>query len=89
MLAAFDDHCRPAGYTLSSFGVDTIREVSFRTAVRGNACAVYTTETFRVVPQQPHVLNRLVCARVHKTDAGIVADRCTPAGTVSLTKLPG
>jgi hypothetical protein len=87
MLAAFDDHCRPAGYTLSSFGVDTVRTFSFRTAARGNGCAVYITETFRVVPQQPGVLNRRVCARVHKTDAGIVADRCTPAGTVSLTKM--
>ena len=89
MLAAFDDHCRPAAYTLSSFGVDTIRTFSFRTAARASGCAVYITETMRVVPQQPRVLERLVCARVHKTDAGIVADRCTPAGTVSLTKLSG
>jgi hypothetical protein len=89
MLAAFDDDCRPAGYTLSSFGVDTVRTLSFRTAARGSGCAVYITETFRVVPQQPRVLSRRVCARVHKTDAGIVADRCTPAGTVSLTKLSG
>ena len=89
MLAAFDDHCRPAAYTLSSFGVDTVREVSFRMAARGNGCAVSVTETFRVVPQQPRVLEHLVCARVHKTDAGIVADRCAPARTVSLTKLSG
>ncbi|HUZ97936.1 MAG TPA: hypothetical protein VMU74_01120 [Gaiellaceae bacterium] len=87
MLAAFDDHCRPAAYTLSSFGVDTIRTFSFRTTAHGNGCAVSITETFRVVPQQPRVLSRRVCARVHKTDAGIVADRCTPAGAVSLTRM--
>ena len=89
MLAAFDDHCRSARYALSSFGVDTVRTFSFRTAARGNGCAVYITESFRVVPQQPHVLNRRVCARVRKTDAGIVADRCTPATAVSLMNLTG
>jgi hypothetical protein len=84
MVAAFDDHCRPAGYTLSSFGVDTVRTEAFRLV----GCTVYVTETFRVVPQQPRVLGRFVCKRIRKTSAGdVVADRCTPTKTVSLTQL--
>jgi hypothetical protein len=87
LLAAFDDGCRAASYTLSAFGVDTVHSLQFRTERRTNGCAVLVTESYRVVPQQPRVTGHRACARVHKTDAGIVADRCTPAGPVSLTKL--
>jgi hypothetical protein len=84
MLAAYKDDCRDAGYTLSSFGVDTVRTEVFRML----HCTVYVTESFRVVPQQPRVLRRLICHRIRKTTAGdVVADRCTAAQTVSLTKL--
>jgi len=84
MLAAYRDHCRSAGYTLSSFGVDTVRTEVFRLV----GCTVYVTETFRVVPQQPRVLRRFTCKRIRKTTGGdVVADTCTPAATVSLTKL--
>ncbi|HEY2071967.1 MAG TPA: hypothetical protein VGG88_00180 [Gaiellaceae bacterium] len=83
MLAAFKD-CHAAGYTLSSFGVDTIRTETFRLA----GCKVYVTESFRVVPQQPRVLGRFVCSRLRKTSTGdVVADRCAPQKTISLTKL--
>jgi hypothetical protein len=84
MLAAYRDDCRSAGYTLSSFGVDTVRTETFRLI----GCTVYVTETFRVVPQQPRVLGRFVCKRIRKTTAGdVVADTCAPAKTLSLTKL--
>jgi hypothetical protein len=86
MLAAYDDRCRSAGYSLSSFGVDTARTETFRMV----HCTIFVTETFRVVPQQPHVLRRIVCTRIRKTPAGdVVADRCTPRGTISLTQLGG
>jgi hypothetical protein len=87
LLAAFDDNCRAADYTLSAFGIDTIHSIEFRTERRSTGCVVLITESFRVVPQKPHVTARRACARVHKTDAGIVADRCKPARTISLTKL--
>jgi hypothetical protein len=87
LMAAFDDNCRTADYTLSAFGVDTVHSIEFRTERRSTGCAVLVTERFRVVPQKPHVTAYRVCARVHKTRAGIVADRCTPARTISLTKL--
>jgi hypothetical protein len=83
MLAAFND-CHAAGYTLSSFGVDTIHTETVRLV----GCKVYVTESFRVVPQQPRVLGRFVCSRLRKTGTGdIVADRCSPRKTISLTVL--
>jgi hypothetical protein len=87
LMAAFDDNCRGANYTLSAYGVDTVHSIQFRTKRRTSGCAVLVTESFRVIPQKPHVTARRACARVHKTDAGIVADRCTPARTISLTKI--
>jgi hypothetical protein len=88
MLSAFRNDCHAAGYTLSSFGVDTVREEIFRIERRSSGCAVYVTDTNRVVPQQPRVLRRVVCTRLRRTAAGdVVADRCTPAATISLTKL--
>lgn len=84
MLAAYEDKCRSAGYSLSSFGVDTARTETFRMV----HCTIYVTDTARVIPQQPHVLRRLVCKRIRKTPAGdVVADRCTPRATISLTTL--
>lgn len=83
MLAAFRNDCHPAAYSLSSHGVDTIRTETFR-MVRGNSgCSITVTESFRVVPQQPHVTARYVCRRLRP----FVADRCTPTRTISLTKL--
>ncbi|MGH2971446.1 MAG: hypothetical protein ACRDNM_04990 [Gaiellaceae bacterium] len=81
MLAAYKE-CRAAGYELSSFGVDTVRTETFRIV----GCKVYVTESFRVVPQQPRVLGRFVCTRLRKTSTGnVVADRCSPRKTISLT----
>ncbi|MDE3026461.1 MAG: hypothetical protein KGI93_12920 [Acidobacteriota bacterium] len=88
MLAAYRRDCRAADYTLSSFGVDTVRTETF-TMLRGaNACTIRVTDSFRVVPRPPRVLRRLLCARLRTTSTGgVVADRCTPAATVSLTTL--
>ena len=83
IAAAFEHRCRAATYTLSQFGVDTIHSLTFRTERRTTGCAVVVTESFRVVPQQPRVTGRFVCLRLR----ALVADRCTPARTISLTKL--
>jgi hypothetical protein len=87
LLAAFDDRCRAADYTLSSFGVDTIHSEEFQLAHRAGRCLVLVTDSHRVVPQPAHVTGHATCLRIRKTSSDIVADRCTPARTISLTKL--
>ena len=80
---AYDDHCTRATYTLSSFGVDTIHSLTFSTARRTGGCSVVVVESFRVVPQKSHVTHRYTCLRLRS----LVASRCMPAATISLTKL--
>ena len=88
MLAAYRAGCRPATYTLSSYGVDTIAVETFTTRpLSGGRCGVVVARTFRVVPQQPHVLSRRTCTRLRRTSTGVVADRCTRPAAVSLTQL--
>ena len=88
LLAAYRDGCRRATYRLSSYGVDTIAVETFTThPLGGGRCGVVVVHSFRVVPQQPRVLSRHTCTRLRKTTTDVLADRCTPAATVSLTKL--
>lgn len=83
LVRAYDDGCRPADFTLSSFGVDTIHSRTFTLARNGLTCTVRIVESFRVVPQPQHTTARHVCTRLRPS----VADRCTPTATISLTKL--
>jgi hypothetical protein len=87
LLNAFRDHCRVADYTLSSFGVDTIHSEIFSTELRAGGCTIVVTESFRVVPQPQRATGHHTCTRVRKTSSDIVAGRCTPRATISLTKL--
>jgi hypothetical protein len=87
LLFEFQNGCRAADYTLSSFGVDTIHARMFQVERRNGACAVLVTDTNRVVPQPPRLLARRSCSRVHRLNGDIVADRCTTRETISLTKL--
>ena len=89
LMSSFQHGCRPADYTLSSFGVDTIHSRQFEVKRRNGACVVLVTDSYRVVPRQPRVVAKHACSRVHQLNGDVVADRCTPAGTVSLTKLSG
>jgi hypothetical protein len=78
--------CRPATFTLSSFGVDTIAKDVFRIVRSGTTCRVGVLASFEVVPQQPH-LAHATCRRVQRLAGDIVATGCTgnlPA-TISLT----
>ena len=83
LRAAFQNGCKPADYTLSAFGVDTIHSRTFRTQATSGGCRVVVTDSFRVVPQPPRVTIRHTCRRVR----AYVADRCTPAATISLTTM--
>jgi hypothetical protein len=87
LLFAFQNGCRPADYTLSSFGVDTARTRRFVVERHNGACAVLVVDSNRVIPRPPLVLARRTCTRVHRLNGDMVADRCTPHGTVSLTKI--
>lgn len=82
LVRAYDDGCRAADYTLSSFGVDTIHSRTFTLSKNGKTCVVRIVESFRVVPQKPHTTNRYTCSRLR----AYVADRCTPKATLLLTK---
>jgi hypothetical protein len=89
MLAEYRDHCHAADYVLSSFGVDTIHQETFRLAVQSSRCRIIVTESFRVVPQQQHMLGMRTCSRLRAVGTDVIADRCTrgPPATISLTKL--
>jgi hypothetical protein len=79
-------NCRPASFTLSSFGVDTIAKDTFRIVRNGTTCGVAVLASFEVVPQQPHH-SHATCRRVQRLAGDIVASGCTgtlPA-TISLT----
>lgn len=73
MLAAYRDHCRASTYTLSIFGVDTVRRRAFRIA----GCRVVVSETFRVVPQPPHSTGSARCSAIRREAGDIVASGCT------------
>ena len=87
LMSSFQNGCKAADYTLSSFGVDTVHSETFRVERQNGRCVAAIVESFRVVPQPPRLTNRLTCARVHRLNGDIVADRCTPKRTISLTKL--
>src|SRR6516164_267951 len=55
MLAAYQDHCRKAGYQLSYFGVDTIAIRAFNVNARTGHCGIDVTTRYRVVPQPSRV----------------------------------
>jgi hypothetical protein len=88
LLTAFQNGCRRAEYVFTSFGVDTVAVENFSVERRSGRCAVVVLTSFQVIPQKAHLLPSHTCRRLHKTTAGIVADRCTPARTISLTKPP-
>lgn len=87
LSAAFQNGCKPADYTLSAFGIDTVHSETFRVERKNGRCVVAIVETFRVIPQPPRVTKHSTCTRVHRLNGDVVADRCTPKRTFSLTKL--
>jgi hypothetical protein len=64
-----------------------VHSVVFRVDRQSGRCTVAVRESIRVVPQQPRPGTSRTCIRIRRASSGIVADRCTPAGTISLTKL--
>jgi hypothetical protein len=91
LLNAFRNACKPADYTLSAFGVDTVHSEMFRTQAASGGCHVLVTESFRVVPQSPHVTLERTCPKLLTVGTDVVAGRCTGKAphTISLTSLSG
>lgn len=77
LLAAYRDHCRPATYKLSLFGVDTVATRAFRLVSSSGACVVDVTTSFRVVPQPAHVTGQGVCKQLRAIGVNVIAEGCT------------
>jgi hypothetical protein len=89
LLRAFQQRCRPATYTLLSFGVDTGSTTTFRTVRRATGCQVAVTISFRVIPHPPKQTGTGYCRTLRRVGENVIAGRCTGTGlpaTVSLTQ---
>jgi hypothetical protein len=90
LLSAYRDHCRPARYRLSIFGVDTIATRDFSVVTRDARCEVAVASSFRVVPQPAHSTGRSFCRTLRPVGTSILAQGCKGGGlpsTVSLTTI--
>lgn len=88
LLRSFQQHCRPATYRLSRFGVDTVSVEQFRVVSRGGRCQIAVVATFRVVPQPAHATGHGYCEAIGRRGGDIVVSGCTGTGvqaTISLT----
>ena len=81
--------CVPATYSLSSFGVDTIRRSIFTIVARTGACSVSVTQTFRVVPRQARPTAEGRCTSIVRFRGDIVAKGCRGAGLAVTMSLEG
>jgi hypothetical protein len=90
LLRAYRQHCRPAVYVLSTFGVDTIARDTFRVVSIEGRCRVEVATRLTVVPQKPRPGGTGRCTSLAARGADIVATGCTGGGlqpSVSLTGL--
>jgi hypothetical protein len=78
LLRAYGQHCEPAVYALSLFGVDTIATDHFRLARESGRCLIEVTMSFRIVPQ-PARQHSGVCRTLALKSRQVVAGRCTGA----------
>ena len=76
LLQAYLEHCQPAVYTISLFGIDTVATDRFRLARDNGRCLVKVTISFRVVPQ-PARQHLGLCRTLALKSRHVVAGRCT------------
>jgi hypothetical protein len=88
MLAAFEQHCRPASYELSVFGVDTIARDSFSLRARGARCEVELVASFEVVPRL-RSSHSAQCSALVRQGSQIIASGCLGAGVPRQVSLTG
>jgi hypothetical protein len=88
LLRAYRQHCSPAVYVLSTFGVDTIARDTFRLVAGEGRCRIEVATRFTVVPQKPRAGGTGRCTSLAARGADIVATGCAGGGlqpSVSLT----
>jgi hypothetical protein len=89
LLRAYADHCAPASFRLSVFGVDTIARDLFSLRARGSGCVVDVVVSFEVVPRPP-TPHAGVCSALRRVGSAIEALGCSGKdipGELSLTGL--
>lgn len=88
LLSAFRSDCQ-GNYVLSAYGVDTVHSETFRLQRRNGVCVVVVAESFRVVPQKPHLTIERTCTKLLRQGTDVVAVLCTGKAphTISLTSL--
>jgi hypothetical protein len=87
LLHAFQQHCRPASYRLSTFGVDTIAVDDFRVAATAGRCRITVATSFRVVPNRVRPGAVGVCASLVSRGVDIVATGCKVDGLPAVISL--
>jgi hypothetical protein len=88
LLHAYQQHCRPAAYELSIFGIDTVARDDFHLVNQNGGCRVQVTTSFTVVPQKPRPQSHGQCSNLAKRGTDVIADGCTGTGlprSISLT----
>ena len=76
LLRAYRQHCQPAVYALSLFGIDTIATDHFRLTRLNGHCLVNVTINFHVVPQ-PARRHNGACRTLTLKSGHVVAGGCT------------
>jgi hypothetical protein len=89
LLRAYRQHCRPAVFELSIFGVDTIARDGFRLVMLDGACGVKVTTSFTVVPQKPRPQGSGECRTLAMRGSDVIAGGCTGSGLPSTISLTG
>jgi hypothetical protein len=88
LLAADADHCAPASFRLSVFGIDTIARDLFSLRARGSACLVEVVASFEVVPRPP-TPHAGVCTALRRVASAIEALGCSGKDIPSELSLTG
>jgi hypothetical protein len=89
LLHAYRQHCAPARYELSTFGIDTIARDEFRLVTKSGRCTVAITTSFTVVPQKPRPQGSGECSSLVARGADVVASGCVGNGLPSSLSLTG
>jgi hypothetical protein len=89
LLRAYQQHCRPAVYELSMFGVDTIARENFRLVRERGGCRIKVATSFTVVPQKPRPGARGECSTLRARGTDVVAGGCVGSGLPRSFSLTG
>jgi hypothetical protein len=89
LLRAYAQHCRPAVYELSRFGIDTIARDNFRLVMDSGRCRIKVATSFTVVPQKPRPQGSGACSNLSARGKDIIASGCVGSDLQSFFSLTG